>query len=653
LFLALGCGGEKAEGRPWVRNVSFEGVKSVKVGDLAGKLAIEQTSWLRLRKRYLDPFAIEIDRERIEAYYRAHGFFNARVTTAEVVPWKGPKDKPTAVDVRFVVEEGQPTRLTAVTVDGLADVETRDKLEKQVHKALPTGEVFDHGAYLRAKSALEDALKHLGHAWAKVDGQVEVDRDTREARAALKAEPGVVAHFGHVHIEGEERVSGHRVALHAGLTEGERFRPDLLEAARGKIYNLGVFSSVRIDYVHGEQDPAMADVVVHVREGTFNEVRLGLGFGIESQRTDVHASVVYLRRNWLGGLRTLKLRLEPAYVAVPAFWNVQRNGPALVAEAQLIQPDWPLPLGQLKATLGYDVGIEYAYQYHGPRLSLALQRGFWRERVLLGVSYNFQLLQFFNTDPTILDNPALAGRLFGYTNPYRLGWLQGDAALDLRDRPLDPHRGVYLSTTIEAGGEYAGGAFLYEKIAPDLRGYAPLGNRVTLAGRFVFGQLWSQGDLGSPITRRFYLGGPNSHRGFNYNRLSPQVPSGIPGVQPIPIGGDQMVLLSVELRVNVFRLFDQWVALAGFVDGGDVGGPTCAVSPTSSTCTSVSTRTSVDWGDLNWAVGGGIRYRTIIGTIRFDVGARLNRLTPTEPDGTPNADPGQRFAFHLSVGEAF
>jgi hypothetical protein len=39
--------------------------------------------------------------------------------------------------------------------------------------------------------------------------------------------------------------------------------------------------------------------------------------------------------------------------------------------------------------------------------------------------------------------------------------------------------------------------------------------------------------------------------------------------------------------------------------------------------------------------------------VRADLGVRLNRLTPTQPDGTPNADPGDRYAFHLSLGEAF
>ena len=42
----------------------------------------------------------------------------------------------------------------------------------------------------------------------------------------------------------------------------------------------------------------------------------------------------------------------------------------------------------------------------------------------------------------------------------------------------------------------------------------------------------------------------------------------------------------------------------------------------------------------------------MIGTIRFDLGVRLNRLEALE-NGQENPDPDQRFAYHISIGEAF
>jgi outer membrane protein assembly factor BamA len=166
-----------------------------------------------------------------------------------------------------------------------------------------------------------------------------------------------------------------------------------------------------------------------------------------------------------------------------------------------------------------------------------------------------------------------------------------------------------------------------------------------------FGQIFTQGDLGSPITRRFYLGGPSSHRGFNYNRLSPQVPSGLKGVDPIPIGGDQMLLAQLELRLNLFRLAGNWLAMAAFTDGGDVAAPSCGTVECRQMIGNVPS--SIDIANLHWAVGGGLRYKTVIGTVRLDVGVRVNRLSPFEPNGEPNPDPNQPVAVHISVGEAF
>jgi outer membrane protein assembly factor BamA len=111
-----------------------------------------------------------------------------------------------------------------------------------------------------------------------------------------------------------------------------------------------------------------------------------------------------------------------------------------------------------------------------------------------------------------------------------------------------------------------------------------------------------------------------------------------------------MLLMQMELRLDIVRIYGNWFAMAAFADGGDVAAPSCG----SADCKAVTGNvpSSIDVANLHWAVGGGLRYKTVIGTIRFDLGVRVNRLSPTT-DGVPNPDPGQRFAYHISVGEAF
>lgn len=668
-----GCAAEKANGRPWVHKIDIEGAKHVDKKDLKSKIALEQTSWIPLApKKYLDPFTVDLDKKRIEAYYAAHGYFFAKVTEADVKPRHDGK----SVDVKLVVDEGPPTKIDKLVTEGLDPVggDKAQVIQRELKLTFKRGSVFDHGKYLEKKGQIEGKLKSLGFAWANVHGEVDVDRDSRTADVHLKVDPGPKAQIGHVYVRGYDVIDPHLILEHAQIAEGAAFDPQLLEDARGRIYNLGVFGSVKVEYEHDPARPELADVIITVHEGKFHELRLGGGFDFESTRYDVHLAGQYIKYNFLGGLRTLKLRLEPGWVflvnpaGVGAPTGGPSNGPSLKATATFLQPDFIRPYYDLKWIVGYDVGIDYAYEYHGPRTTLGVTRPLWHNRINVGLSYNFNFLMFFNTVPAFQDDPHAAAALYGYTNPYRVGWFQEDFVLDLRDKPLDPHKGGYLGATVEEGGIYAAGSFTYEKVLPQIRLYAPLGSRVTLAARAEFGQIFNQGSDGSPITRRFYMGGPDSHRGFNYNRLALQVPIGYKGAPNLPIGGDQALLLQAELRINLVQLFGNWFGITAFVDAGEVAAPSTGNSGASlasvlaaandgyGICYNHSTpnlSTSVQGGHLHYAVGGGLRYKTVIGTIRADVGVRVNRTASCEPDNTPNPDPGSRVAFHISIGEAF
>ncbi len=622
-----GCGHAVDDTRALIHSLAFPGLRHVDENDLRQKLTTG---------KYFDPFAFQLDLRRIELYYHAHGYFDARVVSTDIVPGKARN----TVDVKVNLDEGPATKLAAISLDGL-DTLADEARDIRGHFALKKGQVFDHAFYLAQKDLIEERLKALGYAFADVQGEVVVDRDRHLATIALKVTAGPRAVLGQVQVSGLEQIDARKLERHAGLVPGTRFSLDALTDARSKLSNLHLFSLVKLDYHANPEHPEVADLVLTVKESTFRAWRLGAGVSFDFQRMEVRGRLVHTRRYFLHGLRTLQLRLEPAYVTVPNFWQPVRQGPAATAEAELTQLDVIFPRDELKVTVGYDLGLEYAFQYHGPRAQIGYSRTFFRDRLQVGLSYNFQEFFFFNTDPALLRDPVQAGQAYGYVDPYRLGWWYQEIALDLRDRALDARRGGYFAIRAEEGGVYAGGAFTYEKLLSEVRGYLALGSRVVVAGRTEFGQIFVQGQYGSPITRRFYLGGPDTHRGFNYNRLSLQIPSGLPGSPALPVGGDEMFLTQVELRVKVVRVFGAWLEAAGFLDAGDVAAPTGLRGD------------RLDLSRLHYASGGGLRYKTLIGTIRADVGVRLNRLTPTEPDGTPNPDPGSRVAFHLSIGEPF
>jgi outer membrane protein assembly factor BamA len=371
------------------------------------------------------------------------------------------------------------------------------------------------------------------------------------------------------------------------------------------------------------------------------ELRIGLGVALEHRLQKIQLKTEWTWRNFLGGMRTLSIRVQPAFVALPSAWEPERVGPALDSEVKLTQPAIFGTEILAFGIIGYDLGIREAYQYQGILLRPGIERNFWKDRIKIGISYNFRLLSFFatridqNTDDYLFQVEGQLG--VGFKDRYRLAWFEEYVQLDLRNSIIDPRAGFYLETRFEQGHPYWGSNYTYLKITPDLRGYIPLGTtRVVLALRGMLGHIEPLRGDESPTTQRYFFGGPTSHRGFSYGRLAPFARLTEQDVG-VPIGGNNALLLSSELRINVFRLAGNWFGINPFFDAGDV----------------VSTFSRLNLSRLHLAAGASLQYITPIGALRFGVGVRLNRLGVRTDDGQLNPDPGDRLTFHLMIGEAF
>jgi outer membrane translocation and assembly module TamA len=125
-----------------------------------------------------------------------------------------------------------------------------------------------------------------------------------------------------------------------------------------------------------------------------------------------------------------------------------------------------------------------------------------------------------------------------------------------------------------------------------------------------------------PASERFFAGGDTSIRGFALDKVGTTGPNGTIAPNGFPTGGNAVLLLSGELRVPVWHD----LGAVGFVDGGNV----------------YRRVTEMDLTQLRGAVGFGLRYRSFIGTVRVDLGFKLDRR-PNEPST----------ALHFSLGQAF
>ncbi len=662
-WAASGCAtvAPPVPGAPEVRRLTIVGESAVPEKEIEARIVTEGRSWVPFApKRYFDEAVLEADLRRILRLYQAEGFYEAAIAGRMVTP--SGKGK---VDVTIFVEEGPATRVRSLTFVGLPQA-----LRERLLLACPLreGEIFREADYEACKSGLAEELGEQGYAEAQVSGQATVDLPTHRADVTLKAEPGRIFRFGPIFVAGAQAVDRGRVEVTARdeLPYGEAWRSSALVEAQRRVFDLGVFSTVRVVRGAPDREAGLMPVVVSVREAPFRTLRLGAGVGLDPRFTELpRVSAEWTHRNFLGGLRRLSLNGGAALVFLPSLWVLFNDQTpsldvAFNAGSRLEQPEIIGHNTSLALSLGVERGVDASYSYVDARAGAGLVYR-WRRRFELSHSYQFSLFKLSGAAATavtassqeaVLDACAAAGQIC------RLAYLEQRASYDLRDNPVEPTRGAYFALSLQEGWQYLGGGYDYVRLLPEVRGYLPLGP-VVVAARVQAGALWAFGSAGSSVLTRFFLGGRTSERGFGNRQLAPSFvacrfrdpatqacqTAEQAGKQPgtdvtelLPVGGNAMVGANLEVRIPLPASF----GLVTFVDAGEVR----------------PELEDLSLDRVNVALGLGLRYRTLFGPLRLDVAWRVNdppldlTFASDLPAGAQPA-PISRVALQFSIGEAY
>jgi outer membrane protein assembly factor BamA len=632
LGIASACGGqqrvrERAPGVEYLEAMRIEGNHALETGALEPGLALHEV----IRDGgVLDPYLLTVDAERIRVAYLRCGFWDARVEHRVL-------HRGRAQIVVFTITEGRRAA-TRVEIIGLPPELPPASARALV--GLGDGTPFDYDTYEAAKQPLTALVTNAGYAHAEISGKVTADPTAAIAMVRYEIRPGVRCTFGDVKI----RLAGHlqeslepsleaAVRARVRFATGDWYSAAALEESQAEIYELGRFSTVQVGLDHRQcaavGDPVV-DVAVELALANRHELHAGGGFGYEPATYEAR-----LR----GGYRLVPARLPLATLAadarvaltIPHDFDQEQLEPKVRARVSLQYLDliWPRLRGEVEA--GADYQTVEAYTWTGQHVRLGLGSPLGPRWLQLRVGWVLEHLQF----PASKINDAVdeeARRKLGLDRAQLRGVYQASLAADLRDHPIEPHRGIYADLRVTRGTRLAGGDLTYLQLTPELRGYVSLGGTV-IAARARVGAIL--GDV--PVTERYYSGGTSGQRGFSDRQLSPTVPSVCMDMKPcVEIGGAGLVEAGVELRRQLGTLWALPVGANLFLDGGDV----------------TEHPEDLDPWRLHWAVGIG-GWTKLVGDLklRIDVGYRLNRTGSTEPSF--EAGRFAKIAPHIGVGEVY
>jgi outer membrane protein insertion porin family/translocation and assembly module TamA len=672
-------------GRAALESVEFEGVHHVPEVDLSSKIASTPTprflglfEGIVFEYSLFDPFVLRADVLRVERYYRARGYYEARVRAARVVHLDAKR-----VRVVVDVDEGPLVVVREVGVEGIEGLprEVRADAERAVRLAgMAPGEPFDEDRFAGTEWSLRRALEDRAYAFAHVERSAEVDLVHHAAIVKFSVKPDVPATFGPVTLKGLDKLPEWPVLRTLDLQSGRRYSAADLADAQQAVSDLGVFSSVVVRPERADPPPGdrVVPVTVEVAPTKLRSVRLGGGFELDSIKTDAYLTAGWTNQNLLGGLRRFDVDFRPGVTFYPTRLNDFEGPRNLLPEErfqmQLRQPAflWPRFVGYARGDFNiYPVLLTPQFDpaapvvgYREARGAIGVERRL--KKLYANVGYNVQ----YNSPFTYLGelDPDLTTVIIGYVSLL--------TNYDLRDSRISPHSGVYVGNEFQVAG---GGDATDIRVQPQFRVYFPLGAstfafRATTGLLFPFnygdslqkappGQAPPGVDRATFIRdeqlvyfRGFFSGGPTSNRGYPVYGVGPHAPvpfftpgiaiqqleaqciPGTPGYNPnqcaIPLGGLTLWEMSAELRVPITREFEE----ATFCDSSDVE----------------TGRAVYRFDQPHLSCGVGLRYQTPVGPVRLDVGYRIPGLNPQPGDPDyPGSILGLPIGVAFGIGEAF
>ncbi len=615
--------------------VKFTGVENVSKSELAQTLAARTPPlWkIWLPAPVLSAEDIEEDRLRIQQFYRNNGYYRTEVAVAVTVsgmepdrkaaeatdrnsesaePAESPSAKLPRVKVTYEITEGPPVLIESIDMAISGPIKGIDRTVLLADTRLDIGQVFKVAAYEDAKKKIKQTLGNRGYPFAEITGHAIVDPKANQATLSFRATPGPLCVFGPTTISQEGAEVSETVVRRAlTYTKGEIYSLDEVEASRRNLFKLDIFKIVTVQ-PDGPPPEEEGPVPMRVRLTSRDRrsVRFGIGYGTED-KLRLQAALTYRNLAGQGGRLTFSARSS-----------------AILKNIQLAydQPYFLSARNSLSARAGNELEDPPAYKNRRIFTDVSLNRKLW-EAWVLGLMYDLSL----NTEESVAADSPLDIEEQQFLDENTLISSVGiEIARDTRNDLLNPKTGSLLGAKIAAAPDFLGSELTFFQPAIDVRKFVPVTENIILAGRMRLEAIEGiQSSSFIPAFKRLYLGGSNTVRGYAFQQLPPLDRNGN------PIGGQSSFNASVEARFPIYK------ELSGvtFLDTGLLD-----VDPF-----------RLNFSDMRYTCGVGLRYDTVIGPIRADLGYKLN--PPTGKDigdfANPNDIVGDRWRFYINIGQAF
>jgi len=539
------------------------------------------------KKKFFKQGLLDEDIKKIEAYYKDRGFLKVHLGTPVVI-----RDEEKAkIFVTLFVYEGLKYTVGDIQFQGNYAVIT-ENLKKDLE--MKRGEIFSQAKFERSVFNIQERYAEKGYILMRSNPEYFTDDERKVVNLLISINENGIVYIDRIYLEGNVITKDYVIKREFLVKEGDPFNVKKVRRTQEKLYNLGFFSDIVIE-IGETKDPYRAGLICQVVEQRTGLLSIGAGY---SSQDGLLGTFQITQSNFLGRGQRVDLMLE--------FGGKKTN-----YQVSFTEP-WFLGKHVLFGISVYDTDRDKDYYREtrtggnirmGPHLTdiLSLFFTYTYERVKV-----YDALSLYKSEEGKKDSSSFTTYL----------------TRDSRDNIFDASRGSRSSISFQISGGILGGDTDFVKTFISSSWFFPTFWRFVLAIQLRYGIASSfPPSTGVPIYERFYVGGADSVRGYDYRgEIGPDE------------GGVTMFVSNVEYKFPIITEKRRTI-LQGAVFL-DMGG---------------------SWrkGDVNFTIGSrdnqlkvgigvGIRFQTPIFPVRLDWGYGLNHK--------PGEDKSQ---WYFTIGQSF
>lgn len=591
-----------------VEDIKFKGNDHLSSGKLSKAIYTKANPWYRFFMPWMDSQIYEedvflSDLLRIERLYRQEGYLEARVQNYDL-NYNSDGDE---VSIVIRVEEGSATQVQDVSVTFKSDSTGEITKEKILNSLrLKPGKRYREEDLKLDHNKIVERFSNGGFPYIDAKVRPVIDREAHKVDLEWILDPGPFSYFGEITYTGNNHVADYVIQRGLGFSTHDRFSEKKLIDAQSQVYRLELFQLVNLQATKLDSRPRDIPIEVKVREAALRTLKFGVGYGTEE---GFRGFTQWRHRNFLGGARILRLTSKGALHLT----TKTKRTLAFNLQAELSQPYFLSNRNDLIVKPFYLREVENSFVVRRLGTEVTVNRR-------LSIKSNGFLTTLVERDTVIVPDATVEEENPGLYNKTIVGI---GYRHDSSDQLFTPTRGRVSSFSLQHSGLILNTPYRYLRFFTEHKLYKqPASKKYVLATRVAFGAMKPiQGSAGTPVAERFFAGGSYSVRGWGRQLLGPVSADSTGNLRPI--GGNSVLEGSVEYRRSIFGDFGG----ALFLDYGNVW----------------SAWNGLDFTDLHYAVGAGLRYNTVIGPVRIDFAWKLNE----QSSDTRN------YEVHLSIGQAF